>query len=198
MNGSCKAASLRCDLQRGQRRKQQADAEDELHLGPKGGSLATSGSLRGTFSPNASSVAGVACGSLATSGPSRERSLRVLRKLLVLRAVLWRLLSRVAGPSSSSMSKIRSSACPSTGPLRHLRVLCRRVWAVRAQAVAWCIVPMVLPLRRLRPRSAAKKSFSVLFDRCISPSQRVAHVSDCHAGLCMVVVCMIMHIGYCM
>ena len=86
LNGSCKsasprcdpnrgqrgkrdaAASPRCDPMRGQRGKQKSGVDGELHLGLKFGSLGTSGSLRGTFTPSASKAAGVACGSLSTPG----------------------------------------------------------------------------------------------------------------------------------
>ena len=63
LNGSCKAASPRCDPTRGQGRKQKSGVDDELHLGPKCGSLATS--------PSASS-AGDVCDSLATSDSLRS------------------------------------------------------------------------------------------------------------------------------
>ena len=59
---------------------------------------------------------------------------------------------------------------------------------MRAQAVAWCHLAVVLvllalsraflPLPRRRPGSVENESLTALFDRCMSPSQRVAHVSD--------------------
>ena len=91
LNGSCKAASPRCEpAVSGESRC--FDADDELRLGPKCGTLGASGSLRRTFTTSASSVAGAARGSLASSGSSRGTFFRVLRKMLVLRAALWLLL----------------------------------------------------------------------------------------------------------
>ena len=118
LNGSCKAASPRCEpAVSGESRC--FDADDELRLGPKCGTLGASGSLRRTFTTSASSVAGaarglsgflwffaryvfssaskvagVACGSLATPGS--------------LLTTFSPSASKVAGPSSSSTSKIRA------------------------------------------------------------------------------------------
>ena len=143
LNGSCKsasprcdpnrgqrgkrdaAASPRCDPMRGQRGKQKSGVEGELHLGLKCGSLGTSGSLRGTFTPSASKAAGVACGSLSgssrgTFSPSASEDAGVACGSLATPGFEDVLFECFKGcwSSSSSMSKIRSSARPSPGPLR--------------------------------------------------------------------------------
>ena len=115
-----------------------------------------------------------------------RRSLGVLRALLVLRVALWlllvlrevrslRVLQRLLAPPRAQRRRFEAvrvrvlAPCAVTVAL-HFRVLCRGVWAVRAQAVAWCLLAVVLvlvvlslPLRRLRPGSVAKG----LSQRCL-------------------------------
>ena len=59
---------------------------------------------------------------------------------------------------------------------------------MRAQAVAWCLLAVVLESRlsasaSVEARKCSEVSFSAVFGRCMSPSQRVAHVSDSVARL---------------
>ena len=146
-----------------------------------GGGVATHpspkcGSLRKSFPWSASSVPGAACGSLASSGSSR--------------GTFSPSASKVAGPSSSSTSKIRSGARPSLCPLRGERsapLSCtlprslgsacssgRCVSSGRGAGVGGAESASALP----EARKSSDSSFSSLFVRCMSPSQRVAHVSD--------------------
>ena len=56
---------------------------------------------------------------------------------------------------------------------------------MRAQAVVWCLLAVVVEFASAsaEARKCSEGSISALFDRCMSPSQRVAHVSDSVARL---------------
>ena len=70
------------------------------------------------------------------------------------------------GSSSSVSTMTQSGACSSPGASRRGAELGRSVSALQGKA-----------------RKCSEVSFSELFDRCMSPSQRVAHVSDCVTSL---------------
>ena len=103
--------------------------------------------------------------------------------------------SRVAGPSSSSLSKIRSSARPGPDPLRGDRGVPPSCTPSRSLGSA-CSSSRLVSFGRgagvvsaesasasAEARKCSEGSFSALFDRCMSPRQRVAHVSDSVARL---------------
>ena len=215
VNSSCIAEPLRCDPNRGQRRVRQAAVPPRCDPtcgqrgeqfssfssmnGPSlagdcslrtivsstcsspGGGVATHpspkcGSLGKSFPWSASSVSGASCGSLASSGSSR--------------GTFSPSASKVAGPSSSSTSKIRSGARPSLCPLRGERGAPRSCILPRSLGSACSSSCLVSSGRGAgvgsaesasaltEARKCSDSSFSSLFVRCMSPSQRVAHVSD--------------------
>ena len=199
VNSSCIAEPLRCDPNRGERRVLQGAVPPRcdptcgqrgeqctsfspcsspgggvaLHHSPKCGTLGTSGSLRKSFSSSSSCVPGSACGSLASGSRGTFAS-----------------ASKAAGPSSSSTSMFRSGARPSlrhlrgegSAPPRKLGSACssdRCVSSGRGAGVGGAESASALP----EARKSSDSSFSSLFVRCMSPSQRVAHVSDCVTSL---------------
>ena len=184
VNSSCIAEPLRCDPSRGQRRVLQGAVPPRCDFrcdqrGEQCSSFSTA-LLRSTAPSAALWVPLDLCGS---------RSLGVLRAFLVLRVALWlllvrevrlRVLQRLLAPPRAQRRRfeavrVRVFALCSVNEVLHFRVLCRGVWAVRAQAVAWCLLAVVLvlvvlslPLRCLRPgRVVIRHSPRCLFVACL-------------------------------
>ena len=129
--------------------------------------------LCGSFSSSSSSVGSV-CGSLASSG-SRST---------------FASTSMAAGPSSSTAPMFRSGVRPNlrhlrgerSAPSRKLGSACSRdrcVSSGRGAGFGGAESASAFP----EAKESSDSSFSSLFVRCMSPSQRVAHVSDCVTSL---------------
>ena len=198
VNSSCIAEPLRCDPNRGQRRVPHGTVPPRcdptcgqrgeqcssfspcsspgggiaLHHSPECGTLDTSGSLRKFFSSSSSSV-GPVCSSLASGSRSTFAS-----------------TSMAAGPSSSTSPMLRSGVRPNlrhlrgerSAPSRKLGSACSRdrcVSSGRGAGFGGAESASAFP----EAKESSDSSFSSLFVRCMSPSQRVAHVSDCVTSL---------------
>ena len=173
------AVSPRCDPMRGQRGKQKPnvdfnDAGKDIvrnSVAGRDASSCPSGMASTMVSSARASREAAGCGTgmcRTSSGKASSKSLSsacsspgasgrgaALRPLVLRR-----------GSPSSVATMTQSGACSSPGASRRDAELGRSVSALQGKA-----------------RKCGDVSFSELFDRCMSPSQRVAHVSDCVTSL---------------
>ena len=182
---------LRCDPMRGQRRKQKSDVDfndagkdiDRNSVAGRDAASCPSG-MASTMVSSARALMVTQCNAYSSpeaagcgTGMCRTSSGRASSKTLSSacsspvasgRGVALRPSGSVLrrGSPLSVLTMTQSGACSSPGASGRGAELGRSVSALQGKA-----------------RKCSEVSFSELFDRCMSPSQRVAHVSDCVTSL---------------